>query len=109
MAVHTQLGLDPLPPHARYVQHAVPRETATQRPAISKEFALSLMSCLHVACEAFIYPSERFEPHLLVPWGGLPPRPPSLAPPASSPPKGEVERRGSPYRHAFWSCFTWAL
>ena len=107
MAVHTQLGLDPLPPHARYVQHAVPRRTATQRPAISKEFALSRMICLHDACEAFTRASAS-NPTFFFHGGACPHAPlPLLLPPP--PPQGGVERRGSPYRHAFWSCFTWAL
>ena len=63
---------------------------------------------MQAACES---PSERFEPHLLIPWGAQPsetPIPPFLGSSRLLPPKGGVERRGSPRRYAFPSCVTWA-
>ena len=56
---------------------------------------------MQAACES---PSERFEPHLLIPWGAQPsetPIPPFLGSSRLLPPKGGVERRGSPRRYAF--------
>ena len=49
------------------MQHTVPRQTATQRQAISRGFAFGRN--VQATCES---PSERIEPHLLFPWGGQP-------------------------------------
>ena len=74
----------------RYVQHAVPRRTATPRQAISRGFAFDVICRLHADFPRASASNPTFFFH-----GGPSPRgspyPPSLAPPASSPPKGGGE------------------